>query len=427
MGVLVYLVAVLSLVALAAALCAPASGGYAAGVVAPAAGPGKSLEPGAGTNFVDSVSGTFPQASITGTANGAGLGYAVDLDGTNGETLNFLLKLTNFATAFCPTAATNHIVLSIYPSADPTTAASTHTVTCASINTGNAVQVNLAFDNVAPNTDPGFYYLAVESSTIATGGSPTALQLQFQFCSRALADATVYGDPHFTGFRGQQFDFHGKGDSVYHLYSDDEIMVNGKFSAWNTVGVVGSTFISGVGVRLRDLKVEYNMLPLTSSEREWAANVTDQLRELPEVELVIASRLVSLKRGHRLELGNCSSATFDGVLLRLQYGEYSVRVWHHISLGVPFLNVEMGIRRERMNKLNGGLLGLTTRTKDVDVNEAHHLVRAGGLLGTSATSAHFHLRPASYLDSSDCPLPSYEAASVSTRQPGVGAADGLSA
>jgi len=296
------------------------------------------------------------------------------------------------------------------------------TVSCGvgSFNTGSTRTITLAYDS-AGGSD-GFYYIAVDQSSLATGST---IQLKYSICQENANEAFVYGDPHFTGFRGQQFDFHGKGDSVYHLYSDDEVMVNAKFSAWNTVGVVGSTFISGVGVRMRDLKVEYNMAPLTVDESEWAANVTDQLRELPAVELVIASRRVSLQRGHRFELGNCSSASFDGVLLRVQYGEYSVRVWHHISLGVPFLNVEMGIRRERMSQVNGGLLGETTKSKNVDLNEQHHLVHSGGLLGTTATSAHFHLRPASYMDSSDCPLPSFEAASVATRKPGVGAANSL--
>jgi len=407
----------------------PSGTGATVAVGVPALAPGTNLQSFTGGNHLDQITtSTFTDAQVAvgNGVSGSGVGFQLDfLQPTGGGTQSVVFAVTLLSGAVsCPNLKNIHFTLWDNV-ANPTSSFDDQTMNCGNggVNTfGGGATFTVTLDYSA-NGD-GFYFLSIDNSNIV--GAP-ALQIKWEFCGQDAAEAAVYGDPHFTGFRGQQFDFHGQGGSTYHLYSDDEIMVNAKFSAWNTVGVVGSTFISGVGVRMRDLKVEYSMAPLTVDESEWAANVTDQLRELPQVELLIASRRVSLKRGHRLELGNCSSASFDGVLLRVQYGEYSIRVWHHISLGVPFLNVEMGIRRERMTKDNGGLLGLTTRTKDVDVNEAHHLVRTGGLMGTSAHSARFHLRPASYLDSSDCPLPSFDAASVSTRQPGVGAADGLSA
>ena len=57
------------------------------------------------------------------------------------------------------------------------------------------------------------------------------------FNSQPVCDRDLVCSPHFIGFNGQSFDFHGHSGNTYCLLNDHDILINAAFAqAWETGG-----------------------------------------------------------------------------------------------------------------------------------------------------------------------------------------------
>ncbi len=65
--------------------------------------------------------------------------------------------------------------------------------------------------------------------------------------------ARIWGDPHFVGADGGEYDVQGEAGKTYNLLSDDGIQINGKFEDWKGNG---STIVGEAGVVLGDDQIK---------------------------------------------------------------------------------------------------------------------------------------------------------------------------
>lgn len=66
----------------------------------------------------------------------------------------------------------------------------------------------------------------------------------------AMLQAALMGDPHFTGFEGEDFFFNGQPDKFYNLFSDKDIQINSLFRHWETAGNEPMTAMEEIGITL---------------------------------------------------------------------------------------------------------------------------------------------------------------------------------
>lgn len=150
------------------------------------------------------------------------------------------------------------------------------------------------------------------------------------------------GDPHFVGFDGERFDYHGEKDNDYLIYDDGEFKVTARFTEPDLTRfphMVGMTFMTAINVNGREI-TPANIQRKSSDEIKFETGLVRGLLE--ELNFVMGSV-------HGLEV------------IKFAKGELIVTL---MESGGDHLNISMRLRT-RMDNVNAtGILGQTWMPKE---------------------------------------------------------------
>jgi len=211
----------------------------------------------------------------------------------------------------------------------------------------------------------GMYYLRVTK----TGVLATA-QYTFTFSAGAVGT----GDPHFTGYLGQKFEFRGVSDHVYQLYSDEVIAVNTRVSKWEgPVGMItpNSTVMTAHGFLFARHYIVMETTSVSTSNN--ALNLKSSYGPL------------SLADSTMQKLDECLTVYWKYPALLVVYRDYEIKAtWNWRDYNKRwFLNIDVDIPEELMDGApRGGLLGQTVSAAIPALEEA--LFEASSLTASDA-------------------------------------------
>lgn len=168
----------------------------------------------------------------------------------------------------------------------------------------------------------------------------------------AAVSGSAVGDPHFTAFDGEEFDFMGEHGHIYNLYSSDSLNINARFKKAlhpeRYPNYENPGFMDFIGVRYGGHRFTLAIRPSTPSINGVSVPFP-QVRSVG-VELDAPELVVRLSANQILELhaGNPGSEPFFSVLISQHNDEWMEQ----------YLNIAMNISS---SESSSGLLGQTRR------------------------------------------------------------------
>jgi len=115
--------------------------------------------------------------------------------------------------------------------------------------------------------------------------------ITFKLGSHTFTNSKTSGDPHFSGFRGQSFDFQGEKEKVFHILSDPYTSLNALFADPTHTTHKYVTYMTAFGFKYSDLNVVVY------------ANQTDG-------KIVVNGVQVNLPEATEVKLADCVYALF---------------------------------------------------------------------------------------------------------------------
>jgi hypothetical protein len=206
------------------------------------------------------------------------------------------------------------------------------------INNGNGFS-NISFDG----TNNGGINIGIINNWNQPSGNSAADKQPPTPVYNGGKQAKFWGDPHLEGFDGEKYDVQGANNKFYDMLSDQNVQYNTKFESW---GSGGATVVTQAGIQVGNDKVYY-----------------DRTMASPTVN-GIAMQIPSGQNQVTAALDNGGSAIWNGTLLTVNTGEYSI-----------------GLEKKK-NEANGDYLDST-----IKINEGgpyKDLVAPQGLLGQTA-------------------------------------------
>ena len=172
-----------------------------------------------------------------------------------------------------------------------------------------------------------------------------------------ISDFTFSGDPHFVSFRGEKFEFQGKPDKYFNIYSDANIQINSLFTYWETSGTSNLTIITELGIKFSNLRIKIDAASQTVTVNDII--VTDAIFGCGFIKTVdeIPKKYESIKDTQGFE-------TFiKGVIVRiLDYDTFIAFSTDHVNQ--VFINLIMKIAPEVLEGLDAhGVVGQTAMYK----------------------------------------------------------------
>jgi len=166
--------------------------------------------------------------------------------------------------------------------------------------------------------------------------------LTFKVGARVLTPTVskVSGDPHFDGFKGQDFDFQGEKGKIFHIFSDAQSSINALFS--DPTHRKHILYMTTFGLKFSDLSIVVN------------ANQSNGL--------IIANGVpITLLQDTEVKLSDCVYALYrttkrESIQIQSNHHTYDIS----LVLG-KYLNLEIKIKNDDLQEL-GGILGLTENT-----------------------------------------------------------------
>jgi len=176
--------------------------------------------------------------------------------------------------------------------------------------------------------------------------------------------AVISGDPHFIGFKGQDFDYQGEKGKIFQLFSDEYSSVNALLTDPTHSKHHLVTFMTSFGINYNGLTVVIKSLNSNSSS------------------IIVNNVPVSLPRNTEVKISDCVYAYFqsdvhDTILIQSNYEVYGFRYFtNHFDFSVKLIN-------DDLTKL-GGLLGLTENENFDIANYKTIDLEENALLSTSS-------------------------------------------
>lgn len=164
----------------------------------------------------------------------------------------------------------------------------------------------------------------------------------------------IWGDPHFIGQDGDQYDVQGEAGKTYNLLSDQNFQMNGQFDAY---GDGGATVVGKVGISAG----------------------SDQIEVGKDGTVMVNGR--ELKEGDKVELEDGGSVEYRDGSVQVDSGEWKTNIQFAGSGDDAYLNIDV----ETANAVADGVKphGLLGQTFDAD-NQARNGDKGAGAQGGGA-------------------------------------------
>jgi len=158
------------------------------------------------------------------------------------------------------------------------------------------------------------------------------------------------GEPIFTGFFGQRFEFQGSANSNFHLFSDPFLSINSLFGVANPSLRKSGTVMKALGIRWENRSLTVNVESISSDKY----NVTVMIDS--DSAIVVASK-------QSISLFSCVQMTWSPARLTVTFGsDHKLTVtWAYSNtthINTTYLNIDLELPLE-VSSVCGGVLGQT--------------------------------------------------------------------
>lgn len=177
---------------------------------------------------------------------------------------------------------------------------------------------------------------------------------------------SMKGDPHFTGFLGQKFDFQGEPDQNFHIYSDPSCSINAHFHKYTLT----STTVDAVALRVgKDVIVRFHAASVNQTSKSASivaslpARHFDPAASSSESELQTKEYTFPTGTAHVTECGLFTwkfptfTVIFNDYTLQLDFA--TDQTPNHVLVEYFNLNFIPPASRRAPDAKNGGILGVT--------------------------------------------------------------------
>nr|BAJ95538.1 predicted protein [Hordeum vulgare subsp. vulgare] len=170
-----------------------------------------------------------------------------------------------------------------------------------------------------------------------------------------IIDGGAHGDPHFTGFKKQKFDFQGHVNGIYNIYNDHYVNINSFFGA-GSMRSSKETVMTKFGLIINEHFISIDVKNFTKD----SASI-----QIDQVNTAITSSV---------KLSDCVEIGFNHGVLSIKTSHHTITIKSFIG---PISNFDLQVHNNFADNTKiGGILGQTATKKAVDLKEEDFVVNS---------------------------------------------------